>query len=198
MRFISYIKPGGRNPLDRMMGVLIGDKVAPLAAIDVFYDDLPGWKKRASKPKAGEIPLSDLQLAPPVPRDAKIVCAAINYVKHGAEAKLPTPTFPNLFARWASELVVDGTQIAVPADEPDGLDWEVELAAIVGAAVDVDERTAAECIFGYTVANDVSGRAAQLQSQRSVQVNGRLGKTWTRVVPSAPSSRRRTLFPSQI
>ena len=93
MRFISYIKPGGRNPLDRMMGVLIGDKVAPLAAIDVFYDDLPGWKKRASKPKAGEIPLSDLQLAPPVPRDAKIVCAAINYVKHGAEAKLPTPTF---------------------------------------------------------------------------------------------------------
>jgi 2-keto-4-pentenoate hydratase/2-oxohepta-3-ene-1,7-dioic acid hydratase in catechol pathway len=93
--------------------------------------------------KKGEIPLADLPLAPPVPRDAKIVCAAINYVKHGAEAKLPTPTFPNLFARWASELVVDGAHIPVPAAEPDGLDWEVELAAIVGVtAIDADETAA--------------------------------------------------------
>src|SRR5882724_5826271 len=105
MRFVGYLKPDRRDPRDRMMGVVIGDMVAPLAG---------------------------LPLAPPVPRDAKIVCAAINYVKHGAEAKLPTPTFPNLFARWASELVVNGADIPVPAAEPDGLDWEVELAAIVG------------------------------------------------------------------
>ena len=108
MRFIGYVKSAGRDPQDRMMGVVIGDKVAPLAAVDTFYADLPGWKQRASELKQGEIPQASLVLAPPVPRDAKIVCAAINYVKHGAEAKLPTPTFPNLFARWASELVVDG------------------------------------------------------------------------------------------
>jgi 2-keto-4-pentenoate hydratase/2-oxohepta-3-ene-1,7-dioic acid hydratase in catechol pathway len=119
MRFVGYVKSGGRNPQDRMMGVVIGDMVAPLAAIDTFYDDLLVWKQRASELKKGEIPLADLPLAPPVPRDAKIVCAAINYVKHGAEAKLPTPTFPNLFARWASELVVDGAHIPVPAAEPD-------------------------------------------------------------------------------
>src|SRR6266403_1238404 len=101
----------------------------------------------------------------PVPRDAKIVCAAINYVKHGAEAKLPTPTFPNLFARWASELVVDGEAIPVPLAEPDGLDWEVELAAIIGiTTIDADKQAAVASVFGYTVANDVSGRAAQLQS----------------------------------
>src|SRR5258705_11875363 len=112
MRFVGYVKSGGRDPQDRMMGVLIGDKVAPLAAIDVFYDDLSVWKQRASNLKEGEIPLAGLPLAPPVPRDAKIVCAAINYVKHGAEANLPTPAFPNLFARWASELVVDGAHMA--------------------------------------------------------------------------------------
>jgi 2-keto-4-pentenoate hydratase/2-oxohepta-3-ene-1,7-dioic acid hydratase in catechol pathway len=123
MRFVGYVKPGGRDPRDRMMGAVIGDRVTPLAAIDEYYDDLSVWKQRASELKKGEIPLTDLPLAPPVPRDAKIVCAAINYVKHGAEAKLPTPTFPNLFARWASELVVDGTPIPVPAAEPDGLDW---------------------------------------------------------------------------
>ena len=184
MRFVGYIKSGGRDPQDRMMGVVIGDKVAPLAAIDVFYDDLSAWKQRASGLKKGEIPLAGLSLAPPVPRDAKIVCAAINYVKHGAEANLPTPAFPNLFARWASELVVDGADIPVPAAEPDGLDWEVELAAIVGTtAIDADEKTAAASVFGYTVANDVSGRAAQLQSTTLSTGQWALGKNVDKSCP---------------
>ena len=184
MRFVGYVKSGGRDPQDRMMGVAIGDKVAPLAAIDAFYDDLAGWKQRASGLKKGKIPLADLPLAPPVPRDAKIVCVAINYVKHGAEANLPTPAFPNLFARWASELVVDGAHIPVPAAEPDGLDWEVELAAIVGAtAIDVDEKSAAASIFGYTVANDVSGRAAQLQSVTLSTGQWALGKNVDKSCP---------------
>jgi 2-keto-4-pentenoate hydratase/2-oxohepta-3-ene-1,7-dioic acid hydratase in catechol pathway len=184
MRFVGYVKSGGRDPQDRMMGVVIGNKVAPLALIDVFYHDLPTWKQRASKLKEGEIPLAGLALAPPVPRDAKIVCAAINYVKHGAEANLPTPAFPNLFARWASELVVDGAQIPVPAAEPDGLDWEVELAAIVGAtAIDADEKAAAASVFGYTVANDVSGRAAQLQSTTLSTGQWALGKNVDRSCP---------------
>ena len=184
MRFVGYVKTGGRDPQDRMMGVVIDDKVAPLASIDAFYDDLPGWKQRAAGLREGEIPLADLTLAPPVPRDAKIVCAAINYVKHGAEANLPTPTFPNLFARWPSELVVDGADIPVPAAEPDGLDWEVELAAIMGATIiDADEKAAAAGVFGYTVANDVSGRAAQLQSVTLSTGQWALGKNVDKSCP---------------
>jgi 2-keto-4-pentenoate hydratase/2-oxohepta-3-ene-1,7-dioic acid hydratase in catechol pathway len=184
MRFVGYVKSGGRDPQDRMMGVVIDDKVAPLASIDAFYGDLPGWKQRASELSEGEIPLADLTLAPPVPRDAKIVCAAINYVKHGAEANLPTPTFPNLFARWPSELVVDGADIPVPAAEPDGLDWEVELAAIVGATIiDADEKAAAAGVLGYTVANDVSGRAAQLQSVTLSTGQWALGKNVDKSCP---------------
>src|SRR5437879_10296667 len=143
MRFVGYIKPDRRDPRDRMMGVVIGDKVAPLADIDSFYGDLPSWKSRASELKVGSIPLTDLSLAPPVPRDAKIVCAAINYVKHGAEAKLPTPTFPNLFARWASELVVDGAAIPVTVSEPDGLAGEVELSPIIDVTTNDSDKQAA-------------------------------------------------------
>jgi 2,4-didehydro-3-deoxy-L-rhamnonate hydrolase len=184
MRFVGYIKSRGRDPQDRMMGVVIGDMVAPLADIDSFYHDLSVWKHRAAALKKGEVPLAGLPLAPPVPRDAKIVCAAINYVKHGVESKLPTPTFPNLFARWASELVVDGAHIPVPAAETEGLDWEVELAAIVGAtATDADENAAAASIFGYTVANDVSGRAAQLQSATLSTGQWALGKNVDKSCP---------------
>jgi 2-keto-4-pentenoate hydratase/2-oxohepta-3-ene-1,7-dioic acid hydratase in catechol pathway len=184
MRFVAYVESGGRDPQDRMMGVVISDRVAPLAAIDAFYDNLSFWKQRASGLKTGELPLADLPLAPPVPRDAKIVCAAINYVKHGAEAKLPTPTFPNLFARWATELVVDGAYIPVPAAEPDGLDWEVELAAIVGAtAIDADEEAAAASIFGYTIANDISARAAQLRSATLSTGQWALGKNVDKSCP---------------
>jgi 2,4-didehydro-3-deoxy-L-rhamnonate hydrolase len=184
MRFVGYVESGGRDPQDRMMGVVIDDKVAPLATVDAFYEDLTGWRQRASGLSEGEIPLADLTLAPPVPRDAKIVCAAINYVKHGVESKLPTPTFPNLFARWASELVVDGAHIPVPIAEPHGLDWEVELAAIVGATtIDADEKTAAESVFGYTVANDVSGRAAQLQSTTLSTGQWALGKNVDKSCP---------------
>ena len=184
MRFVGYVRSGGRDPQDRMMGIAIDDRVAPLAPIDAFYDDLPGWRQRALGLTQGEIPLAELTLAPPVPRDAKIVCAAINYVKHGVESNLPTPTFPNLFARWASELVVHGAHIPVPAAEPDGLDWEAELAAIVGVTtIDADEETAAENVFGYTVANDVSGRAAQLQSTTLSTGQWALGKNVDRSCP---------------
>ncbi|WP_375784434.1 fumarylacetoacetate hydrolase family protein [Bradyrhizobium sp. Pha-3] len=184
MRFVSYVRVGGHDPHDRMMGVVLDDMVAPLAPIDAFYENLSGLRQRAAGMSEGEIPLTDLTLAPPVPRDAKIICAAINYAKHGVESKLPTPSFPNLFARWASELVVDGAQIPVPVVEPHGLDWEVELAAIVGATtIDADEKTAAENVFGYTVANDVSGRAAQLQSATLSTGQWALGKNVDKSCP---------------
>jgi 2-keto-4-pentenoate hydratase/2-oxohepta-3-ene-1,7-dioic acid hydratase in catechol pathway len=162
LRFVTYRPRKQSNAKNNSIGVVIGDAMVPLTGIDELYADIDKWVAKARTMTSGTLPVSELTLAPPVPVDAKIICAAINYVKHGAEASLPTPEFPNLFARWASELVVDGTPVPVPAAEPDGLDWEVELAAIVGKKVtDADEATAAASVFGYTVANEISGRASQ-------------------------------------
>lgn len=175
MRLVSYRSPNDDG--DRHIGVVIGDAVAPLADMRTFYGDVAHYLEVARGCDVGSIAVDGLTLAPPVPTDAKVICAAINYVKHGGESKLPTPTFPNLFARWASELVVDGEGVAVPLAEPDGLDWEVELAAIIGAtAMDADHDGATASILGYTVANDISARSAQLRAMTLGTGQWALGK----------------------
>lgn len=175
MRFVAY-RPKD-HPAAAEIGLVLGGAVAPLANIDEFYADIDGWTAKARRLTGGTLRVSDLKLAPPVPVSAKIVCAAINYVKHGAESKLPPPNFPNLFARWTSELVVDGDAVPVPLAEPEGLDWEAELAAIVGKkTTDVDEARGSASVFAYTVANDISGRAAQLQSMTLGTGQWALGK----------------------
>ncbi len=177
MRFVAYRPAHQPNPKNNAIGIVLGDKVAPLTGIDEFYSDMDRWRAKAASISEGTLPVELLTLAPPVPLDAKVICAAINYVKHGAEANLPAPEFPNLFARWTAELVVDGSPVPVPLAEPEGLDWEVELAAIVGkTATDVDVKTAAQSIFGYTVANDISGRASQLQAMTLSTGQWGLGK----------------------
>lgn len=177
MRLIAYRPKDQLNPKNNSIGIVIGKRVAALTTIDEFYSDLDNWLVRARSLTVGETPVDELRLAPPIPLDAKIICVAINYVKHGEESNLPEPPFPNLFARWTSELVVDGDSVPVPLAEPEGLDWEVELAAIVGRkATDVDEAAGQSAIMGYTVANDISARGAQLQAMTLSTGQWALGK----------------------
>ena len=186
MRFVAYYQDGRRSRRNISMGIVINDKVAPLTDVDTFYDDLPNWTKRASELSEGSLALAGLVLAPPVPAGAKVVCAAINYGKHGTEAKLPNPHFPNLFARWTSELVADGDAVPVPNAEPEGLDWEVELAAIVGANLtDADPETAERGMFGYTVVNEISARYAQVKAMELSTGQWCLGKNPEKGLPIA-------------
>jgi 2-keto-4-pentenoate hydratase/2-oxohepta-3-ene-1,7-dioic acid hydratase in catechol pathway len=157
--------------------VVLGELVAPLTDIDEFYDDLPRWLGHAVKVESGTLALADLALAPAAPIRAKILCAAINYVAHGDEAELEPPAFPNLFARWPAEMVADGEAVPVPRSEPEGLDWEVELGAIVGKTLtDVDEHEAEAGLFGFVVANDISARVSQVAATKIVNGQWALGK----------------------
>ncbi|MEU4541686.1 fumarylacetoacetate hydrolase family protein, partial [Streptosporangium sp. NPDC023825] len=149
------------------MGVLIGgDRVAPLAEAGEFYEDLPGWTAKArdlsgGEPGPHERALGELSLAPAVAGSARVVCVGLNYRAHAAEGGFPIPETPAIFGRWTASLAVDGTPVPVPPDEA-GLDWEVELVAVVGAELRcVDEETALAGVFGYATFNDLSARRAQ-------------------------------------
>jgi 2-keto-4-pentenoate hydratase/2-oxohepta-3-ene-1,7-dioic acid hydratase in catechol pathway len=87
----------------------------------------------------------------------------LNYHDHAAEANLPIPAEPILFAKWIS-------CICGPNDDtlqPDGatkLDWEVELGVVIGKeARDVPEHQALDHVVGYCLTNDVSERSFQIE-----------------------------------
>ena len=157
MQFIGY--RDGRRVL---VGVRIGaDRAAPVAEVSDFYADLEYWTQQARGITQGSLALAELALVPAVPASARILCIGLNYRTHAAEGGFTVPETPTIFGRWTASLVVTGTPIPVPADEA-GLDWEVELAAVVGMPMKyVDEGEALAGVFGYATFNDVSARRAQ-------------------------------------
>lgn len=108
--------------------------------------------------------LDDVKLGPPVPDPRKIVCLGLNYRDHAAEAGLPLPEVPMLFAKYANSLVgPDDPIVALAASA--AIDYEVELAVVIGQRCkDVDEAQALEVVAGVTAFNDVSARDLQTQT----------------------------------
>lgn len=163
------------------VGVLAGDTVTPLAEVTDFYSDVPYWLDRARKAGPGGVPLAEAELAPPVPPSARVLCIGLNYRAHAAEGGFEPPAHPTVFGRWTASLSVTGVPVPVPAGEP-GLDWEGEVAAVVGAPLaDADEREAGAAVLGYAAFNDITARTAQkLTSQWT------LGKNADRSGPLGP------------
>ncbi|WP_063017920.1 fumarylacetoacetate hydrolase family protein [Nocardia nova] len=121
--------------------------------------------------------------APLVTAPSKIICCGHNYRAHIAEMGRPEPEFPTLFAKFADTLTAWDTDIALPGPaEAVGLDWEAELAIVVGATLRHADADAARAgIAGYTVANDFSARAWQRRTPQWLQ-----GKAFDATTPLGP------------
>ena len=102
-----------------------------------------------------------VNLLPPVD-PPNIICIGLNYRKHAEETGSPIPPEPLIFIKATTSLCGPGDPIVLPAYSPDKIDYEAELAIVIGKrARDITEEEAPDVILGYTVANDVSNRAAQ-------------------------------------
>jgi 2-keto-4-pentenoate hydratase/2-oxohepta-3-ene-1,7-dioic acid hydratase in catechol pathway len=104
------------------------------------------------------------ELLVPVPRPNKIFLLAGNYADHiregGGIAAERAETFPHVFMKPPSTtLTHPGRSIKLPAAAPDAVDWELELAVVIGRrAKNVTEAEALTYVAGYTVVNDISQR----------------------------------------
>jgi 2-keto-4-pentenoate hydratase/2-oxohepta-3-ene-1,7-dioic acid hydratase in catechol pathway len=97
-----------------------------------------------------------------IERPGKIVAIGLNYMDHVRESKAEPPPRPLVFCKFTTSIIGDGEDIQIPRALTERVDWEVELAAIIGqTARNVSEDEALQYVSGYTVANDVSARDLQ-------------------------------------
>jgi 2,4-didehydro-3-deoxy-L-rhamnonate hydrolase len=98
-----------------------------------------------------------------VSRPGKFICIGLNYADHATETGALVPTEPVVFLKATSAVSGPNDDIIKPHGSTK-LDWEVELALVIGSDCRyVDEETAQSAIAGYCVCNDVSERAFQLE-----------------------------------
>jgi 2-keto-4-pentenoate hydratase/2-oxohepta-3-ene-1,7-dioic acid hydratase in catechol pathway len=122
------------------------------------------------------------QLSPPV-RPSKIVCIGLNYLEHVKESGAQLPKAPLVFAKFLDTLTGPRSPIRVRRSVTDQVDWEAELAVVIGERMNnVPVERALDYVFGYTVANDVSGRDAQLGDVQWVR-----GKSFDTFCPIGPA-----------
>lgn len=123
---------------------------------------------------------ADADFGPLLPRAGKVICCGLNYGDHIQEMGRELPEYPTLFAKYADTLI--GASDAVEVHGSVRVDWEAELAVVVGSELfRADEVQARAAIAGYTVANDVSMRDWQSRTLQWFQ-----GKAFDRTTPVGP------------
>ena len=141
----------------------------------------PGWRERAVAADGPRHMVGGVDYAPVVPRPGKIVCVGLNYRTHIQEMGRELPAYPTLFAKFAEALIGPYDDLVLPA-ESDSVDWEAELAVVIGQRVRrADEDGARAAIAGYAVLNDVSMRDWQFHTDEWLQ-----GKTFEATTPFGP------------
>ncbi|MCU1445368.1 fumarylacetoacetate hydrolase family protein [Cryobacterium sp.] len=143
------------------IGLLDGEYVTPLATLEEFWADPFGWQERATSTSGARVLRSEVREVPLIQPAARVICVGLNYRAHAAEGSFAVPEYPTLFGRWTASLSVGGVAAPVPAGEA-GLDWEGEVAAVVGRRIEsADADTAEAAVFGYSTFNDLTARRAQ-------------------------------------
>ena len=177
MKFLTY-KHGGETAV----GVLKqdGTEVVPVNYLGCTALDMNGFLQQLTEKKLEKlernkelmqgIPLEEVQLLAPIPYPKQdVICLGINYYAHAEEAarfhdeafggERPVSIY---FAKRVNRAVADGEPIDGHLDIVDSLDYEVELAVVIGKdAKNVAEEDAFSYVFGYTILNDMSARNLQ-------------------------------------
>ncbi|MEZ4668660.1 MAG: fumarylacetoacetate hydrolase family protein [Anaerolineae bacterium] len=107
--------------------------------------------------------LEEVKLEAPL-HPGKIIAIGKNYAEHAKETGSEPPKAPIIFAKLPSAIIATGETITWSKSITDEVDWEGELAVVIGKKTrNVSEEDALSYVFGYTIANDVSARDLQIK-----------------------------------
>src|SRR5262245_3265611 len=167
MKLARFGEPGAERP-----GVILADgtRVDASAAVpdydETFFETdgltrLREWvdRRAATAPRVA----LDVRLGPPVRRPSKIVCIGLNFRDHAAETGMALPKEPLMFLKAPTALAGPNDPVVMPRGGTK-LDWEVELAIVIGrTARYIPATEAMRYVAGYALFNDYSERAFQLE-----------------------------------
>jgi 2-keto-4-pentenoate hydratase/2-oxohepta-3-ene-1,7-dioic acid hydratase in catechol pathway len=140
---------GGELPADMIAFLKQGDEAMTLA-------------RMLAQDAEADYALSDVTLLAPVPTPSKVIAIGQNYMDHCREQGVEPPTLPVIFTKFPTAIVGPGAEIRWDPELTSKVDYEVELAVVIGRrARRVPEDKAIEYVAGYTVCNDVSARNLQ-------------------------------------
>jgi len=167
MKLIRFGEPGRENP-----GIITED--ARRLDVSTFVSDydevfftndglsrLKHWLKEnaASAPRVAQ----SARLGSPISRPSKIVCIGLNFRDHAKESKMEIPKEPVIFFKATTSLVGPNDDLVIPKNGRE-VDWEVELAVVIGKKGSYIEREEAlGYVAGYVLHNDYSERVFQLE-----------------------------------
>ncbi len=129
-----------------------------------------------------KITLKDVELLSPV-QPPNVIAIGVNYKKHAKESGHDLPDKPVIFIKATSSVIGPEDNIILPKPAPDEVDYEAELAIIIGKkAKNISKDKVGEYILGYTCANDVSAR----DCQRRIDKQWARGKSFDTFCPLGP------------
>jgi 2-keto-4-pentenoate hydratase/2-oxohepta-3-ene-1,7-dioic acid hydratase in catechol pathway len=156
---------------------LVGGAADEDDVLDLLLSGEEFWAelRAAARTARNGLPLKDAKLFAPIPRPPRnVFCIGWNYSEHfeeGKQARGPSspqlapqeiPQFPALFTKNPATVVGPDAPVFFPSPQSEQLDWEAELAVVIGkSGHDISEADAMGHVFGYTCANDVSVRDVQ-------------------------------------
>ncbi|MDP9280573.1 MAG: fumarylacetoacetate hydrolase family protein [Chloroflexota bacterium] len=181
MRLLTFVSEDGPRAgtfvsdgtIMAIRALVPGAPIDMLRVIEQFDGIREDIREAATRAHGGTDPKRAKLLAPiPLPR-RNVFCVGWNYSEHfqeganlraaqGAPGEQEIPEYPALFSKNPATVTGPDATVLFPTPYSEQLDWEVELAVIVGRpGNDIKEADAMQHVFGYTCANDVSVRDVQ-------------------------------------
>jgi 2,4-diketo-3-deoxy-L-fuconate hydrolase len=145
---------------------------------EAFFKE--GWLEKVAGVKNSGRKV-ETRIASPIHRPSKIICLGKNYAEHAKEGGFENPDKPLIFCKTPNALSGPYDPIILPRSSGK-VDWEVELAVIIGKeGKRINKTEAFDYIAGFTVMNDVSGREAQFSDSQWFR-----GKSFDSFAPAGP------------
>lgn len=192
MRFIQFLRKNDTRPRLAVVSE-DGDRLSEISTGSCVSSDLKCFIKQGISleelqrkiDKQSWEPVDDkIELISPIQNPEKIICIGLNYSGHCKEQNKEPPGEPMFFSKFASTLVGPlGDVIAHSSTKK--LDWEIELAVIIGKeAKQVPKARAMDYVFGYSIAQDISARDWQKERNGGQFL---IGKSMDTFCPLGPS-----------